>query len=100
MSCAGAEALLLAAGFERVAEQLEVPGSRTAAEVATLAQAALDALKAMTAGYELSAQLRAEGDVRCVAALPSGGVAFGAMDNVVRVFATGVWSESPQLLFG
>eukprot|EP00931_Biecheleriopsis_adriatica_P007268 TRINITY_DN108575_c0_g1_i1.p1 TRINITY_DN108575_c0_g1~~TRINITY_DN108575_c0_g1_i1.p1 ORF type:complete len:654 (-),score=184.84 TRINITY_DN108575_c0_g1_i1:19-1980(-) len=102
LSCKGAADMLLAAGFVRVEEVLEVPGSVSASQVKDSAQAALDALGTIGGGFALSAQLRAEGEVRCVAALCTGGLAFAGMDNVVRVYSApsaGSWGE-PQLLFG
>mmetsp|Transcript_36491 Transcript_36491/g.100496 ORF Transcript_36491/g.100496 Transcript_36491/m.100496 type:complete len:665 (-) Transcript_36491:26-2020(-) len=98
LSCNGAEALLLAVGFVRAGEELLVPGERAAAELGDAAKAGLDAL-AMFGGYALSAQLRAEGPVRCVCAMPGGGLASGSMDNVVRVYNPGCW-DAPRLLSG
>ncbi|CAK9056082.1 unnamed protein product, partial [Durusdinium trenchii] len=46
----------------------------------------------------LAAQLRAEGEVRCVTTLESGGVAFGSMDNLIRVYET--LGPPPRLLSG
>lgn len=98
LSCAGAEDLLLAAGFVKKTDMLEVPSELTPADVVAGAQAALDAVGSFGC-FALSAQLNAEGEVRCVAALPGGGLATGAMDNVVRVYTPGEWL-SPRLLFG
>eukprot|EP00928_Gymnodinium_smaydae_P023491 TRINITY_DN19368_c0_g4_i1.p1 TRINITY_DN19368_c0_g4~~TRINITY_DN19368_c0_g4_i1.p1 ORF type:complete len:674 (-),score=113.19 TRINITY_DN19368_c0_g4_i1:148-2097(-) len=96
LSCTGAEALLLAAGFVKSDEFLEVPSG---ADVSSSAQAALDALTSAFGEFMLAAQLRAEGAVRCVCALPNGKLATGAMDNCIRVYSAGKWSE-PQILLG
>ncbi|CAJ1445787.1 unnamed protein product, partial [Effrenium voratum] len=86
LSSAGAEQLLLAAGFLRSGELLEVPAETPAEKLRADAEAALEALELVKGIWLLSAQLRAEGDVRCVTALANGGLAFGSMDNLIRVF--------------
>jgi len=98
LSCPGAEALLLAAGFERGDGVLEVPSGRPEGEVGPPVRAALDAL-GVREPFCLAAQLRAGAPVRCVCALPGGGLATGAMDNAVRVYQPGEW-ERPALLRG
>jgi len=98
LSCAGAEDLLLAAGFVKNGDILEVPAEKAPAEIVAAAEAAVDAVGSFGC-FSLSAQLTAEGEVRCVVAMPGGGLATGAMDNVVRVYRPGEWG-SPRLLLG
>eukprot|EP00929_Paragymnodinium_shiwhaense_P048779 TRINITY_DN24621_c0_g1_i1.p2 TRINITY_DN24621_c0_g1~~TRINITY_DN24621_c0_g1_i1.p2 ORF type:complete len:679 (+),score=221.32 TRINITY_DN24621_c0_g1_i1:62-2098(+) len=106
LSRPGAEALLLAAGFNKGEETFEIPADAAGDAVKQAAQDALDALGSACGAFALAAQLRAEGPVRCVCALPStpaapsGQIAFGAMDNLVRLYKQGAWDAAPQLLFG
>lgn len=77
-----AKALLLACGFSEAGESL-VAGEGAEAK----GREALALLEEATAGYGLSVEFTGHaGAVRCVCALPDGGVATGAMDNVVRLF--------------
>ncbi|CAE6921480.1 lub1 [Symbiodinium natans] len=85
LSCPGAEDLLLAAGFTKTGETLEVPADRPAEQVKAQAEQAMEALSALCGDFVLAAQFRAEGEVRCVAALREGGVAFAGMDNLVHL---------------
>ncbi|CAE7210708.1 lub1 [Symbiodinium microadriaticum] len=88
LSCPGAEDLLLAAGFLKTAEHLEVPAERPAEQVKASAEEVLEALAALRGDGDLllSAEFRAEGEVRCVAALEGGSVAFAGMDNLVHLW--------------
>eukprot|EP00913_Durusdinium_trenchii_P025292 g23743.t1 len=104
LSCLGAQELLLSAGFVKSEELLEVPSSSTPEKV--------KALSFVAGQLVLAAQLRAEGEVRCVTTLESGGVAFGSMetwlltsekdrvgaDNLIRVYET--LGPPPRLLSG
>ncbi|CAK0909735.1 unnamed protein product [Prorocentrum cordatum] len=100
LGCDGARELLAAAGFAEAGDALEVPAQVPAAEVAAAAREALEALASVGLGpFLLAAQLRADSAVRCVCALPQGGLATGAMDNLVRVYSQGFESE-PRLLSG
>ncbi|CAL1134078.1 unnamed protein product [Cladocopium goreaui] len=102
LSCAGAEELLGAAGFAKTEDQLEVPSDSPPEKVKADAEAALEALSFVKGHMVLSAQLRAEGEVRCVTTLASGGLAFGSMDNLIRVYGapgSGGFSQ-PRILSG
>eukprot|EP00435_Cladocopium_sp_Y103_P017077 s2879_g4.t1 len=102
LSCAGAEDLLGAAGFVKTEDQLEVPSDSSPEKVKADAEAALEALSFVKGHLVLSAQLRAEGEVRCVTTLASGGLAFGSMDNLIRVYDApdaGGFSQ-PRILSG
>lgn len=98
LSCPGAEALLLAAGFQRAEEVLEIPDSRPEEEVGTAVSAALAAL-GVREPFVLAAQLRVGSPVRCTCALPGGGFATGALDNIVRVYKPGQF-DNPVALTG
>ncbi|CAL1165697.1 unnamed protein product [Cladocopium goreaui] len=102
LSCAGAEELLGAAGFAKTEDQLEVPSDSPPEKVKADAEAALEALSFVKGHMVLSAQLRAEGEVRCVTTLASGGLAFGSMDNLIRVYGAPVSGgfSQPRILSG
>ncbi|CAE7671494.1 lub1 [Symbiodinium sp. CCMP2456] len=85
LSCPGAEDVLLAAGFLKTAEHLEVPTERPADQVKASAEEVLEALAVLSGDFLLSAEFRAEGEVRCVVALKGGSVAFAGMDNLVHL---------------
>lgn len=100
LSSPGAEEMLVSAGFVRSGEALEVRAELAGEGLSGLARAALEALDSC-GGRLLSAQLRVEGAVRSVCALPDGGLASGSMDNAVRVYPpAGDWTAPPQVLAG
>lgn len=101
LACKGAEELLLAGGFVKGEDSFELPEAMAPAEAKAATMEALNALLSICGRYTLALQLKADGDgneVRCVCALPTGGLVTGALDNVVRLYRPGEW-DRPRLLF-
>jgi len=97
LSCSGAEAMLLASGFSKGDGVLEISATHPNDQVAASARNALEALD-WCGPFLLSAQLAASQPVRCVCALPGGGLATGAMDNMVRIYTPDYGSTLQQLV--